>query len=75
MPAFPGKRPSRGQVSNNANGMDRPRSSPQWLRECVGACQDKEHHHASLQRAAGLYKGPRTDIDPAVAVFGISAQV
>jgi hypothetical protein len=31
----------------DANGMDRPRSGPQRLSECVGACQEKEQHHAS----------------------------
>src|ERR1700736_2025336 len=29
------------------NGMDRPRSRPQRLSECLGACQGKEHPHAS----------------------------
>src|SRR6516225_8371684 len=27
--------------------MDRPRSRPQRLSECVGACQEQEHRHAS----------------------------
>jgi hypothetical protein len=29
------------------NGMDRPRSRPQRLSEFLGACQEKEHPHAS----------------------------
>jgi hypothetical protein len=34
----------------NANGMDRPRSRPQRLSECVGACQEQELRHASQVR-------------------------
>ena len=34
------------QPTNDANGMDRPRSRPQRFSECAGACQQKEHHHA-----------------------------
>ena len=30
-----------------ANGMDRPRSRPQRLSECAGACQEEERRHAS----------------------------
>ena len=29
------------------NGMDRPRSRPRRHAECAGACQEKEHYHAS----------------------------
>jgi hypothetical protein len=34
-------------AGNDANGMDRSRSRPQRLSECVGACQEQEHRHAS----------------------------
>ena len=37
------------EVSRQAdvNGMDRPRSRPEPLFRVCGACQEKEHHHAS----------------------------
>jgi hypothetical protein len=35
---------------NDANGVDQPRSRPQRLSECVGACQEHEHRHASQVR-------------------------
>ena len=34
-------------LSVTVNGMDRPRSRPQRLSECVGACQEQEYRHAS----------------------------
>src|ERR1700731_2852597 len=50
LPVYSRSRTYRIVALSDANGTDRPRSGPQRLPECVGACQEKEHHHASLDQ-------------------------
>jgi hypothetical protein len=44
---FPESELLTARQRNDANGMDRPRSRPRRLSECVGGLSGKEHRHAS----------------------------